>query len=135
MLDEHPAFVGRRAFPAQIVDQRLPHHARQRQHGASTVLSGAYLQGAAAPVDVVQTQVGHLAGPQPQGRQALHDRLVPLPARGGGVERCEHLLDLLLRQGTRQRRKPPMGNGRESRIERVAAESLEAQEPEERPQR
>ena len=83
VLDEHPAFVGRRALPAQISDQRLSHHARQRQHGASTVLSGAYLQGAAAPVDVVQTQVGHLAGPQPQGRQALHDCLVPLPATPG----------------------------------------------------
>ena len=79
---EHPALVGRRALPAHVGDQRLPHHARQRQHGPSTVLSGAYLQGAAAPVDVVQTQVGHLAGPQPQGRQALHDCQVPLPARG-----------------------------------------------------
>ena len=79
--------------------------------------------------------VGHLAGPETQGRQALHDGMVPLPARSGGVERRQHLLDLLIGQRTRQRRKPPVGNRWEGGLELVATESLEAQEPEERPQR
>ena len=102
VLHEHSALVGRRAFPAQIVDQRLPHDARQRQYGASAVLPGAHLDRAAPPVDVVQAQVGHLAGSESQGRQALHDRMVPLSARAGNVERRQHLLDLLIGQGTRQ---------------------------------
>ena len=59
----HTPLVGRRALPAQIVDQRLTHDARQRQHGASTVLPGGHLDSAAAPVDVIQAQGGHLAGP------------------------------------------------------------------------
>ena len=52
-------------------------------------------------------------------RAALHACPVALPARGGRVERREHLLDLLLGQG-RGSVKPPMGNGRESRFECVA---------------
>ena len=40
VLHEHTPLVGRRALSPQIVDQRLPHDARQRQHGASTVFSG-----------------------------------------------------------------------------------------------
>ena len=43
--DEHPAFVSRRTLPAQIADQRLPHHAGQWQHGASTVLCGRVSSG------------------------------------------------------------------------------------------
>jgi len=58
-------------------------------------------QPVAPPVDVVQGQRRHLAGPQPVGHQQQQDRVITLAARSAAVDGAEHQPGLLPGDGPR----------------------------------
>ena len=85
----------------QVVHQGLADHGRQRERGRVPGLAAGDGQPVAPPVDVVQGQGRHLAGPQPVGHQQQQDRVITLAAGGAAVDAAEHQCHL--RPGDRPR--------------------------------
>src|SRR5258708_1752488 len=80
MLHEHSPLLSGRALLAQVRDDRATGLAREREIRAPAGLAYAQVNGAGAPVDILEPEVSDLARPKPQGRQAQHDRAVPVSA-------------------------------------------------------
>ena len=96
----------------------------------------------APPVDIVQGQRRHLAGPQPVGHQQQQDRVITLAARSTPVDGAEHQPDLLPGDGPRDAgqlvgRRPLYGlaqvGGQQALTARIAEEH--AQHPADGPHR
>ena len=80
--EEDMAVRALRAAMAQIVEQRLTDHDRQREGGRVACLPLRDRQTLTLPVDVVEREHGDLATTQTVGDEQQQDRVVP-PARLG----------------------------------------------------
>ena len=131
---EHLARPRAGAAVLQVVRQRRPHLARQRQQRAVTGLADAHPQRGVAPVEILQSQLHDLAGPQPQPGHAQDDRPVPQPARRGRIQRGDQLLQA---SGVQMPDKTgrTMRHHRDRVLQPVLTQPFRAQEPEERTQR
>jgi hypothetical protein len=134
VLYEDPALIGRRTVPAQVADDGSTSLSRKRQNGASARLSGTHLNGAVSPVNVLETQVGYLTGPEAQGGETPHDGLISVSTGPGEVDRREYPLKLFVPQISRNGREPPMGDCRYRCFDLLVTEPLGSQEAEEGPQ-
>ena len=82
---EHPAAISATRAPAgEVVDDRLPGIARQRQ-GVVAVALTPDRDLTAPPVEIVQAERGDIPGAQPQPDQQRHHRVVPAPRRCGPI--------------------------------------------------
>ena len=89
---------------------------------------------AAAPVDVLQPQRGHLTGAEPQPGQQRQDRPVTLSDRGSGVAGAQQHRGLFGRQVLRQPGQFPVGGGGHRAHQRGVDHPAQVQEPQQRAQ-
>src|SRR5439155_24850140 len=87
VLHEHAALAGPRALAAKVVDDRAARVARKRENRSAARLARPEVEIAATPVDVAKAHPGALAGPKPQGREAVPDRAVREPTRLAEIAR------------------------------------------------
>ena len=91
-------------------------------------------QRARLPLDVDETELRHVAGPQPEARQEQDDRAIT-PARDGFAITCsDQPVHLLRRQIPRHVGKPPIGVGRNDVVETCLAAAFDSEVPQERSQ-
>lgn len=88
--DEHRPRRRTRAAALQVVGDRRPHVARQRQHVGASALA-AHRDLPRAPVEILELQSRDLVGPKPQAQHQHDHRVVPPshgPAPVTGVQQC-----------------------------------------------
>ena len=117
----------------EIGGDRIPDVLRQRQADLVARLARDP-QRARLPLDVDETELRHVAGPQPEARQEQDDRAVT-PARNGvAITGSDQPVHLLRRQIPRHVGKPPMGVGRNDVVETCLAAAFDGEVPQERSQ-
>lgn len=112
------AATGRPAF--EIAGDRIPDVLRQRQTDLGTRFA-RNPQRARLPLDIGETQLRNVAGPQPEARQQQHDRTITSARTGIAVTRSNQPADLLGRQIPRHVGKLPMSIGRNGAVETCLA--------------
>jgi hypothetical protein len=96
VFHEHTALIGLRALTAQVGDNSAASVAWKRKDSASAGLAGVQPDGAVPPVNVLETKVCNLTGPEPKGSETPHNGTISLTARCGDVHRREQLFELLV---------------------------------------
>jgi hypothetical protein len=118
------------AAPAQVGGHRLADIVRQREAALVASLS-ADRDLAGPPVDVLQAEVGNLAGPQAESEQGEQDCVVPPSLCSPSVARSKEASGSLLIDPHRQRRAAPPGDRKDRRrqvVWRQPFDKAEAQE-------
>ena len=100
---EHLSSLAPRPAALQIGGDRRAHIRGQRQPVGSSALA-AHHQFACPPVDVIEPQPGHLAGPQPQPQHRGDYRVVASPDRRTTITASKQRLGIRLGDPPRQRR-------------------------------
>ena len=106
---EHRRHGGGRTLVAQVLGQCFASGHRQWQHVLPYRLRALERQGAGAPVDVAQLQLGDLATAQPQVQRQPHHGQQAARRRAGLLAMRHQPLHLLRREGTGQRCQGPAG--------------------------
>jgi hypothetical protein len=93
--DEYiPALSGRTPI-AEVSNERVPKLHGQRQFVCAKNLTGIDPHGTCAPMEIIQSQIGHFAGTQPKDDLTQRHRIVPEARRLGTVECRQELANLV----------------------------------------
>ena len=124
--NKHVIGMDGRGAAFQVAEQRVADILRKRQSHLVSPFPH-YLQGAAVPVDVCETQMRYVSGTQPQPRQHEYDRPVTKPSEVGTVTGGDQAFHVFCGQTLRQPGEPPVSDGGDREGEIVARFATEVE--------